>query len=53
LAEIVDFSNMIRLQMTIKDVDGMTVPLFFYTEGRGSELQPSLVQKDTPLQSFI
>ncbi|KAH8589593.1 hypothetical protein B0O99DRAFT_581321 [Bisporella sp. PMI_857] len=45
LAEIVDFGTLLRLQMTIKDVDGMTVPLFFYTEGRGSELEPSLVQK--------
>ncbi len=45
LAEIVDFGTLFRLQMTIKDVDGMTVPLFFYTEGRGSELEPSLIQK--------
>jgi hypothetical protein len=45
LAEIVDFDSLVRLQMTIKDVDGMVVPLFFYTEGRGSELEPSLVQK--------
>jgi hypothetical protein len=45
LAEIVDFSRFLRLQMTIKDVDGMTVPLFFHTEGRGGELEPSLIQK--------
>ncbi|RDL41600.1 Uncharacterized protein BP5553_01579 [Venustampulla echinocandica] len=31
--------------MDIQDVDGKTVPLFFYTEGRGRELAPSLVQK--------
>jgi hypothetical protein len=45
LAEIVDIGTIIRLQMTIKDVDSMEVPLFFYTEGRGNELEPSLVQK--------
>ncbi|RFU29079.1 hypothetical protein B7463_g7275, partial [Scytalidium lignicola] len=45
LAEIVDFNRFPRLQMTVTDVDGMTVPLFFYTEGRGSEWEPSLVQK--------
>jgi hypothetical protein len=45
LAEIVDFGRLLRLQMTIKDVDGMMVPLSFYTEGRGSELEPSLIQK--------
>jgi hypothetical protein len=45
LAEIVDFYTLIRLQMNIKDVNGTTVPLFFYTDGRGSELAPSQVQK--------
>ena len=45
LAEIVDIGTLLRLQMDIKDVDGMTVPLFFYTEGRGRELEPSLVRK--------
>lgn len=45
LAEIVDIGTFLRLQMTIKDVDSMEVPLFFYTEGRGNELEPSLVQK--------
>jgi hypothetical protein len=45
LAEIVDFGNLLRLQMTIKDVNGMTIPLFFYTEGRGSELEILLIQK--------
>jgi hypothetical protein len=45
LAEIVDFGSMLRLQMDIKDVDGTTVPLFFYTEGRGMELEPSLIEK--------
>ena len=45
LAEIVDFATMLRRQIDIKDVDGTTVPLFFYTDGRGSELAPSQVQK--------
>ena len=45
LAEIVDFATSLRLQMEINDVDGTTVPLFFYTDGRGSELAPLQVQK--------
>ncbi|KFY53223.1 hypothetical protein V496_07798 [Pseudogymnoascus sp. VKM F-4515 (FW-2607)] len=45
LAEIVDFFTLARLQMDVKDVDGTTVPLFFYTDGRGRELTPSKVQK--------
>lgn len=45
LAEIVDFFTLARLQMDVKDVDGTTVPLFFYTDGRGCELTPSKVQK--------
>ena len=45
LGEIVDFATLTRLQMEIKDVDGTTIPLFFYTGGRGSELVPAQVQK--------
>ncbi|KAI0551613.1 heterokaryon incompatibility protein-domain-containing protein [Xylaria curta] len=45
LGEIVDFATLLRLQMEIKDVDGTTVPLFFYTDNRGSELAPAQVQK--------
>ncbi len=45
LAEIVDFGTMIRLQMELKDVDDKTIPLFFYTDGRGTELAPSQFQK--------
>ncbi|KAI1739551.1 heterokaryon incompatibility protein-domain-containing protein [Xylaria scruposa] len=45
LGEIVDFATLIRLQMEIKDVDGTTIPLFFYTDNRGSELAPAQVQK--------
>ncbi|KAK8900780.1 hypothetical protein QC760_010544 [Botrytis cinerea] len=52
LAEIVDFNRFIRLQMSIKDVDGMTVPLFFYTMGRGDELEPSLIQNGYTIAIF-
>ncbi|KAK2738648.1 hypothetical protein FQN57_006966 [Myotisia sp. PD_48] len=45
LAEIIDFNSLMRLQMEVKDVDGRELPLFFYTDGRGSELAPALVQK--------
>jgi hypothetical protein len=45
LAEIVDFAKLFRLQIGIKDVNGTTVPLFFYADGCGSELAPSQVQK--------
>jgi hypothetical protein len=45
LAEILDFSSLIRLQMTVRDVDGAIVPLFFHTNGRGGELAKSQIQK--------
>ncbi|KAF8852703.1 SET domain-containing protein [Acephala macrosclerotiorum] len=46
LGEIVDFSSLLlRLQMEIEDVDGRKIPLFFYTDDRGSELAPAQVQK--------
>jgi hypothetical protein len=45
LAEIIDFTNLNRLQMEIKDVDGTNIPLYFYTDGRGSELASTQVQK--------
>ncbi|KAJ6105215.1 SET domain-containing protein [Penicillium sp. IBT 18751x] len=38
LAEIVDFDFLARLHMEISDLDGRKVPLFFYTDDRGSEL---------------
>jgi hypothetical protein len=31
--------------MEIKDVDGTTIPLYFYTDSRGSELVPEEIQK--------
>ncbi|KAF2120400.1 hypothetical protein BDV96DRAFT_683838 [Lophiotrema nucula] len=45
LAEIRDFDSFVRLQMTVKDVDGATLPLFFHTNCRGSELAQSQIQK--------
>ncbi|ORY09142.1 hypothetical protein BCR34DRAFT_589506 [Clohesyomyces aquaticus] len=45
LAEIQDFNYFVRLQMTVKDVDGAIVPLFFHTNQRGNELAQSQVQK--------
>ena len=45
LGEIVDFATLVRLQMEIKDIDGNKIPVFFYTDGRGSELAPAQVQK--------
>ncbi|GJC90558.1 SET domain-containing protein 5 [Colletotrichum liriopes] len=43
--EIVGVASLLRLQMEIKDVDGTTIPLYFYTDSRGSELAPGQVQK--------
>jgi hypothetical protein len=31
--------------MEIKDVDGTTIPLYLYTDSRGSELVPGQIQK--------
>lgn len=45
LAEIVEFTMSARLEMTVKDVYGKSVPLFFHTHMSGSELEPSQVQK--------
>lgn len=45
LAEIVDFATLVRLHMEVKDVDGTTILLSFYTDGRGSELAHPQVQK--------
>jgi SET domain len=45
LAEIVDFGMLLRLEVHVKDVDGKKIPLFFYTDGRGSELERSKIQK--------
>ncbi|KAM0344834.1 hypothetical protein ACHAPU_007216 [Fusarium lateritium] len=45
LAEIVDFMALVRLQMEVKDVAGNTVPLFFHTDKRGSEIPQPQIQK--------
>ena len=45
LGEIVNFVTLLRLQMEIKELNDNKIPLFFYTDGRGSELAPSRVRK--------
>ncbi|KAF5637189.1 SET domain protein [Fusarium sp. NRRL 52700] len=45
LAEIMDYVTLVRLQMEVKDVVGKTIPLFFYTDSRGSEIAPSRLSK--------
>lgn len=52
LAEIIDVIPWTRLHMTVKDVEGTTVPLFFHTKERGRELNPSLVQKGYTIAIF-
>lgn len=44
-AEIVSSFTLMRLEMELKDIDDEKVPLFFYTEGRGRELKPALIQE--------
>lgn len=45
LAEIVDFDFLTRLHMEISDIDGIKIPLFFYTDGRGRELEHAKIQR--------
>ncbi|PMD28000.1 hypothetical protein NA56DRAFT_560672 [Hyaloscypha hepaticicola] len=45
LGEILDVATVIRLHMEIEDVDGVKIPLYFYTDSRGSELAHSRIQK--------
>ncbi|KAJ6126131.1 SET domain-containing protein [Penicillium samsonianum] len=45
LAEIVDFNFLARLHMKISDVDGRKIPLFFYTDDRGRELEPARLRR--------
>lgn len=45
LAEIVDFVTLVRLQMEVKDVNGKTILLSFYTDSRGSEIASSQICK--------
>jgi hypothetical protein len=47
LAEIMEFQSLpppFRMQMAVNDIDGKKVPLFFYTDSRGSELASTQVQ---------
>jgi hypothetical protein len=43
--EIVELGSFLRLRMTIKDVDGKTIPLIFYTWDRGNGLDSSLFRE--------
>ncbi|KAM0212305.1 hypothetical protein ACHAQD_009881 [Fusarium lateritium] len=45
LGEVVDFISLTRLEMEIKDINGHTIPLFFYTDGRGTEIASSKICK--------
>ncbi|KAJ5742587.1 SET domain-containing protein [Penicillium nucicola] len=45
LAEIVDFDFLTRLHMKISDVDGRKIPLCFYTDGQGRELEPARIRR--------
>lgn len=45
LGEIMDFGTLRHLEMELQDVDGGRIPLHFYTDGRGSELVPTQVQR--------
>lgn len=53
LGEIVDFATLVRLQMEIKDVDGRKIPLYFYTDGRGSEFAPAQVQRGYTVRNSL
>ncbi|KAF4629215.1 hypothetical protein G7Y89_g8932 [Cudoniella acicularis] len=52
LGEIVDFVTLHHLEIEIKDVDGGKIPLHFYTDGRGSELTPTQVQRGYTVAIF-
>jgi hypothetical protein len=41
----VDFALLLCLQIKIKDINGITILLYFYTNSQGSELAPEQVQK--------
>jgi hypothetical protein len=45
LAEIIGVERFPRLRLIVKDKTDRTVPIAFYTEDRGLELDPSYVQK--------
>lgn len=45
LAEIIDVENFMRLRLIVKDKAGRKVPIAFYTESRGLEVDPSYIQE--------
>jgi hypothetical protein len=45
LGEIMDITMLLRLELELKDVNNKRIPLLFYTNGRGNELEPEQVQK--------
>jgi hypothetical protein len=45
LGEIADFMTLRHLQLELRDINEKTVPLHFYTDGRGSELEATRVRK--------
>jgi hypothetical protein len=45
LAEIIDIEHFFRLRLIVKDKLGRLFPVAFYTEGAGSELEPSMLKK--------
>jgi hypothetical protein len=45
LAEIIDVEKFLRLRLIVKDKSGRTVPIAFYTDDRGLELDPSYAQE--------
>jgi hypothetical protein len=44
LAEIVDVEYFLRLRFIVRDKAGITVPIAFHTEGRGTEFSPFQLQ---------
>ena len=45
LATITDIENFIRLRLIVKDKNGHELPVAFYTDRKGSELDPSSIQE--------
>jgi hypothetical protein len=52
LAEIIDVEKFLRLRLIVKDKSGRTVPIAFYTDGHGLELDPSYAQKGFTVAIF-
>ncbi|TWU71112.1 hypothetical protein ED733_001409 [Metarhizium rileyi] len=45
LAQIQRVNSRVRLFLQVKDVDGQNLPMFFYTERRGMELEQAQIKK--------